>query len=180
MIGCISYVNSYLSEEGLHRRNTLPPVIFDLYSPPPGDLQEEEEEEGEGEDMAHRRAKPIRKKKVHTLKTDHKLPAQVSNVITMANTIIECNIILFHLCRKLEQHWRSVKKKYSALNNLTLCFVFIGAHFRTLNLVLQAQLQTPYSSRYNQHLSMYMYSLVNMIHINHNWLYFVARHISRL
>lgn len=132
VIGCISYVNSYLSEEGLHRRNTLPPVIFDLYSPPPGDLQEEEEEEGEGEDMAHRRAKPIRKKKVHTLKTDHKLPAQVSNVITMANTIIECNIILFHLCRKLEQHWRSVKKQQLCSKQSHLVFCFYRCSFQDI------------------------------------------------
>lgn len=32
-ISCISYLNSYISEAGLHRRTTLPPVIFDLYSP---------------------------------------------------------------------------------------------------------------------------------------------------
>lgn len=35
VVGTISYINSYISEAGLHRRNTLPPIIFDLFSPPP-------------------------------------------------------------------------------------------------------------------------------------------------
>ena len=88
VVGCISYVNSYISESGLHRRNTLPPVIFDLFSPPPPasaapdwpdwqgrgiggapasfppDWREGESEEEEEESMSHRRGKPVKRKKL--------------------------------------------------------------------------------------------------------------------
>ena len=76
MVGCISYVNSYISEAGLHRRNTLPPIIFDLFSPPPAvagpnwrgvaatsGREAGEGEESEGDSMAHRRGKPVKRKK---------------------------------------------------------------------------------------------------------------------
>ena len=95
VVGSISYINSYLSEEGLHRRTTLPPVIFDLYSPPPTrarHLAEEQRREAWGQeeelgDMAHRRGRIIRKKpkppppsRIEKVAEQPKIPLIVSEV----------------------------------------------------------------------------------------------------
>ena len=94
VVGCISYVNEYLSKEGLQRRNTLPPVIFDLYSPPPpsgssrwlteGKREREEEVEGEEEgDMAHRRGAVKRKKSLPERQDLSRIPPIVSKVLRL-------------------------------------------------------------------------------------------------
>ena len=61
-ISCISDLNTFISEAGLHRRTTLPRVIFDHYSP----AVAAEKEGGAGFDdhtMAQRRGKVIIKRK---------------------------------------------------------------------------------------------------------------------
>lgn len=97
--GCLSYVNSYLSQEGLHRRNTLPPVIFDLYSPPPVHLEAEEGEEA----MAYRRGRGVRKvkkkqpsqmEKLDQYKVPPPPPPSVSEVYSQLMVLITINFIV--------------------------------------------------------------------------------------